>query len=103
MIDWQLMIREPWLFPKMLFYMIFKRHTMITCAQAAERLYEYLDRELPQGDYDKIKVHLELCRICCQKFEFEEILRSIIRDNVKSEKIPPLLKEKILQEIAMQE
>jgi len=97
------LIEEFLLFHKKMFYMLFKRGDMITCREAAKHLYEYLDGELPQIDYDKIKMHLELCRICCKHFEFEEILRSIIRNKARSEKIPPTLREKILKEIEAQE
>lgn len=101
--NWRIILKEFPLLPKKMFYMFFKRHEMITCEEAAKRLYEYLDGELAQADYDKIRLHLELCRVCCQKFEFEEILRSIIRDKARSEKIPSLLKEKILKDIDAQE
>ncbi len=83
--------------------MFFKRHEMTTCEEAAKRLYEYLDRELPQADYDKIKIHLELCRKCCHKFDFEEILRSILRNKSRTEKLPSLLRERILKEIEAQD
>jgi mycothiol system anti-sigma-R factor len=72
---------------------------MISCEEAAQRLYEYLDGELSLADYDKIKLHLELCRNCCQSFEFEKILRSIVRYKARSEKLPSSLKKSILREI----
>jgi len=79
--------------------MFFKKNTMITCEEAAQQLYEYLDGELSPGDYSKIKLHLELCRNCCHRFDFEEILRSLIRSKARSEKLPAHLKESILKEI----
>ena len=82
---------------------IFKKDEMLTCEEAAKRLYEYLDEEISPADYDKITLHLELCRICCKHFEFEEIIRSIIRNKTRSEKMPSLIKEKILKEMEMQD
>jgi len=83
--------------------MFFKRHAMLTCEEAAQRLYEHLDGELSQVDHEKIKIHLELCLKCCHKFEFEEILRSILRSKARSEKLPSLLRERILKEIEAQD
>ncbi len=93
------LIKDLILLPKKMYYMFFKSHAMITCEEAAQRLYEYLDGELSTDDYDKIKLHLELCRNCCQRFEFEEILHTIIRDKAKSDKLPSSLKDRILKEI----
>lgn len=45
-----------------------------TCHDALERVYEYLDNELPKTDADEIKRHFEKCRSCypilkfCQSF-----------------------------------
>lgn len=75
---------------------------MISCKDAAKRLYEYLDKELPGIEYDEIKAHLDLCRACCQRFKFEEILCSIIRDKGKNKRMSLSLKIKILKEIESQ-
>ena len=96
---WRLILENLPLYPKKMFYMIFKKDKMITCEEAAKRLYEYLDKGLSPADYDKISLHLELCRICCKHFEFEKIIRSIIRNKTRSEKMPSLIKEKILKEM----
>ena len=45
-----------------------------SCREALERVYEYLDRELPTADAEEIKRHFEKCRSCypvlafCQSF-----------------------------------
>ena len=92
-------IRDMLLLLKKMYYMFFKKHTMMTCEEAAQQLYEYLDKELSPADYNKIKLHLELCRECCQHFDFEEILRSLLRSEARSERLPTHLKESILKEI----
>jgi len=93
------LIRDMLLLPKKMYYMFFRKHMMMTCEESAQQLYEYLDKELSPGDYRKIKLHLELCRNCCKRFEFEEILRSIIRSKARTEKLPTHLAESILKEI----
>jgi mycothiol system anti-sigma-R factor len=45
------------------------------CREALERVYEYLDNELPPADAAAIKLHFEKCRSCypvlkfCQSFQ----------------------------------
>lgn len=45
------------------------------CREALERVYEYLDNELPPADAAEIKRHFEKCRSCypvlqfCQSFQ----------------------------------
>ena len=50
-------IKEFRILPQKMFYLFFKRDEMIPYMDAAQRLYEYLDRESSQADYDKIKMH----------------------------------------------
>ena len=46
-----------------------------SCRQALERVYEYLDGELPVADAAKIKQHFERCQACypvlkyCKSFQ----------------------------------
>jgi mycothiol system anti-sigma-R factor len=46
-----------------------------SCREALERVYEYLDNELPDADAAEIKRHFEKCRSCfpvlkfCQSFQ----------------------------------
>lgn len=46
-----------------------------SCREALERVYEYLDNELPAADAAEIKRHFEKCRSCypvlqfCQSFQ----------------------------------
>ena len=92
--------RDILILPRKMYYMFFKKERMTTCEEAAQKLYEYLDGELSPADDSKIKLHLELCRNCCRRFEFEEIVRSIVRSRARSEKLPEHLRESVLKEIA---
>ena len=47
----------------------------IDCDEAVRLLAAYLDRELDSGDEALVSLHLESCRTCCSRAEFEQRLR----------------------------
>jgi mycothiol system anti-sigma-R factor len=69
---------------------------MMTCKEAIEQLHEFLDNELDVGNYSGIKQHIDMCRKCCEKFEFEQALKKIIKDKTPHYKTP----QHLLQSIA---
>jgi anti-sigma factor (TIGR02949 family) len=58
------------------------------CEQALQRLVEFVDRELPGGEYESVEQHLRTCRNCCSRMEFEarlkERLSALSGDDVPS-------------------
>lgn len=53
---------------------------MISCAQAVQQLWEYLEDEVPSHDRDAVEEHLAFCRRCCGEVEFAEELRSVLEE-----------------------
>jgi len=54
-------------------------HTMHPeCRDVLARLYEYLDNELATADYEKVRAHLEACRPCLNRFEFERLFHEYV-------------------------
>jgi mycothiol system anti-sigma-R factor len=51
---------------------------MITCADAVERLWAYLDGTLTANDKAALEEHLGFCRVCCGEVEFAEELRGFL-------------------------
>jgi mycothiol system anti-sigma-R factor len=72
----------------------------MTCKEATRQLYEYLDNELEEKDYSKIKKHLEVCRKCCEKFEFEQVLKKVVRDRARIHRVPQNVRENIVKQLA---
>jgi mycothiol system anti-sigma-R factor len=72
----------------------------MTCEEATKQLYEYLDNELEEGDYSKIKKHLEVCQKCCEKFEFEQVLKKVVRDRVRIHRVPQSVRENIVKQLS---
>lgn len=50
--------------------------TPIGCEEALRMLATFLDGELESGDAGSVQVHLETCRSCYSRAEFERRLRS---------------------------
>ncbi len=51
----------------------------IDCAQALKRLIEFIDLELADADRDVIERHLQTCRGCLSRAEFERALKGKLR------------------------
>jgi mycothiol system anti-sigma-R factor len=67
---------------------------MMTCEKVLEGLWEYLDRELDKDGQLDVQKHLDLCRSCFSRMEFEKLLREQMR--LKTNHIcPDKLRKKI--------
>ena len=61
---------------------------MITCKEAVERLWEYLDRNLLRLEQDELDEHLGVSRHCCGELEFAERIREMFRRPIGPELSP---------------
>lgn len=52
----------------------------IGCEQALARMYEYLDGELPVGEHEAVRSHLEKCRRCYPHFDFERMFLDYVQE-----------------------
>lgn len=52
----------------------------ITCRQALDRVYEYLDGELDPEWMDRVSRHIEVCRRCWPRFDLERRFIRHIRE-----------------------
>ncbi|MDX1658612.1 MAG: zf-HC2 domain-containing protein [Nitriliruptorales bacterium] len=53
---------------------------MISCSEAVEQLWEYLEQELDEVRRGQIEEHLAFCRRCCGELEFARELRGFLAD-----------------------
>jgi len=67
----------------------------MTCREAVDKLHEYIDSELDSATTEKIKKHLDLCRLCCNQFEFEKTMKELVHKCCERAKAPDVLKKKI--------
>jgi mycothiol system anti-sigma-R factor len=68
------------------------------CKEAIEQLNEFLDNELDDANYSKIRQHIDMCHKCCEKFEFERAFMKTIREKTQLHKTP----QHVLQSIVSQ-
>jgi len=58
---------------------------VITCADAVERLWVYLDGALTANDKAALEEHLGFCRVCCGEAEFAQELRGFLVRSAREE------------------
>ncbi len=61
---------------------------MITCAEAVQQLWQYLDETLEPGARDRVGEHLAFCRQCCGELEFAHTLQDFLRESGSAEELP---------------
>ena len=73
-------------------------HHDTNCRDVLDRVYEFLDNELGEPDYAKIKQHLVECGPCLRQFDLDEAVKALVRRSC-SEAAPDQLRLKILGRI----
>ena len=71
--------------------------TSLTCAQAIEKIYEYLDGELTPQVEEGIRAHLAVCRKCYPNFRHEEVFLRFLEQRTQMEEAPPDLRRRIMK------
>lgn len=61
---------------------------MISCADAVQQLWDYLENEVTAQDREAVEEHLAFCRRCCGEVEFAEELRTVLGEASEVE-LPP--------------
>ncbi|HEX6106221.1 MAG TPA: zf-HC2 domain-containing protein [Gemmatimonadales bacterium] len=69
----------------------------IDCREAADRLHDYLKRELTAELAVEVRLHLERCRSCFRYARFEERFLLMLEERARRETCPGALRERILQ------
>jgi mycothiol system anti-sigma-R factor len=68
---------------------------MITCAEAVEQLWAYLDDALAADDRAALEEHLGFCRVCCGEVEFAQELRGFLARSA-SEELPDDVRARLI-------
>ena len=63
---------------------------VIDCEEALRRLFEYIDAELHDERHREMEQHLERCRSCFSRVEFEKRLKAYTAE-LGREPLPPEL------------
>jgi len=68
------------------------------CSEVLERVFAFIDNELPTADSSEIQHHLDECGPCLQKYDLERTVKTLIRRSC-CEQAPMGLREKVLLRI----
>ena len=69
------------------------------CQEALHELYTFLDGELTVERREHIRVHLEDCNPCLERYDFEAELKIVISSKCR-EQVPESLREQVLRAIS---
>ncbi|MFG3050534.1 mycothiol system anti-sigma-R factor [Kitasatospora sp. NPDC048239] len=69
------------------------------CGEVLDHLYEFLDNEMAEGDYDKLRVHFEECSPCLEKYGLEQAIKALIKRCCGCDDTPADLRGKVLARI----
>lgn len=58
---------------------------MITCTEAVNQLWAYLDNALDPHDQESVQAHLAFCRRCCGELEFAKELQGFLASRAAGE------------------
>ncbi len=69
------------------------------CGQVLQKVYEYLDGELPLADLASIRQHLHECGPCLREYGVEEEVKALVRRACAEEQVPTGLRDRVLLRI----
>ena len=63
---------------------------LMSCEEVLERVLEFVDRELGDADRVRLEHHLDTCRSCYSRVEFERRLKGRLTDLAREEAPAPV-------------
>lgn len=67
----------------------------ISCSEAVERVYEYLDRELDDEEAAEVRCHIEKCKRCYPMYDWERMFLELIRERGRRPEKNPKLRRTV--------
>jgi mycothiol system anti-sigma-R factor len=74
------------------------KHHDTDCSEVLERMFFFIDNELPSADQGEIQQHLDECWPCLQKYDLERTVKTLVRRSC-TERAPEGLRSKVLLQI----
>lgn len=68
-----------------------KKEKSINCEEAVKRFNDFMDNYLKGKPREELVNHISECRHCFERFEFEQMLKSKVRQLPVSKKNQPLI------------
>lgn len=76
---------------------------MMRCEHVLERLWEFLDGELPPEDEAAVKKHLDVCNLCYPQYDFQRAYFEYAHRVAERDHASPSLRRKLFQRILEQD
>ncbi len=73
---------------------------MISCDEARTRLFEFLDGELAEISHAEVERHVEVCKACYPRFQFERHFLDALQAAEERGTASPELRDRILKVLA---
>ena len=73
----------------------------IDCAEALERLYEYLDGELTAARVEEVRRHLRACHACLAVSRFETAYLRFLEARSQAQRAPDATRKRILARLLL--
>ena len=71
----------------------------VPCSEILDRVYSYLDHELPEEGIAQVREHLDECAPCLREFGLEEAVKRLIAKHCGCDPVPVELRSKVLVRI----
>ena len=68
----------------------------LDCAAALEKVYLYLDGEMPDTDCTELRRHIDDCAPCLREYGLEQQFKALVARSCGCDETPPELKAKLL-------
>ena len=72
----------------------------MSCEQAMQQFYAYLDRALSGEQLAELNDHLKACLDCCDKLQFSRRLNDFVKSRLGDEPLPEGIEARIRKELA---
>ena len=66
------------------------------CAKALEKVYLYLDSEIPDDDCAELRRHIEDCAPCLREYGLEQSFKSLVARSCGCDEAPRDVRERLL-------
>ncbi len=76
---------------------------MISCQEALSVIQEFIDGELEDASYERVKAHFDVCRRCYPYLRLEEAFREALRRAGMQARAPEALKERLARALTESE
>lgn len=72
----------------------------LTCEEAIQQFFAYLDRELDGEPLEALESHLGACLDCCERLEFSRRLDAFVKERLGNPPLPGGIEDRIRRTLA---